>query len=332
MHYPSSSSNTSSSVIQASSACSSSPQNILTFQSNAACSSSQNVFTIQSNAICSTSSQNLFTIQPNAICSNSQNLITLQPSTVYSSSSQNVFTFQPSVASNSSSQNVATFQPTVVCNSSQNVSTFQPNMACNNSSQNISTIPNETVQSDSISSEPASNKNGCPELLSTIESCELFCKEENLTPEQEIFQREEWLNFVKFTAKIHNFPYVSAVKGSEVGEKVVDSVSSQELPVLVYTNVPQQSQSVMPPLPTPAFVPNSALPPSVPNSVVLKPPGIASNAPVMCQIPSNISVPLNSVGPVIHTIHPAVPPATPVVSQSVSIYFFFLVKYIIFIL
>lgn len=298
MHYPSSSSNTSSSV-QASAACST-PQNILTFQSSAAGSSSQNVFTIQPNAICSSSSQNVFTIQPNAVCSSSsQNLFTFQPSTVYSSSSQNVFTFQPSTA-------------------------------CNSSSQNVSTIPNKTIQSDSISSEPPSNKNGCSEIPSTIDSCELFCKEENLTPEQEKFQREEWLNFVKFTAKLHNFPYVSAVNGSEVGEKVVDSVSSQELPVLVYTNVPQQSQSVVPPLPAPAFVPNSALAPPVPSPVVVQPPGIASNAPIICQIPSNISAPLNSVGPVIHTISPAVSPATPVVSQCVSIYF--LIKYIIFIL
>lgn len=299
MHYPSNSSNTSSSVIQSSAAFSNSSQNVFTFQSSAACSSSQNVFTIQPNAVCS-NSQNVFTIQPNAVCSTSQNLFTIQPSAVYSNSSQNVFTIQPSAASNSSSQNVSTISNTT------------------------------SVQSDSISSEPPSNKNSCSEMPSTIDSCELFCKEENLTPEQEKFQREEWLNFVKFTAKLHNFPYVSAVNGSEVGEKVVDSVSSQELPVLVYTNVPQQSQSVVPPLPTPAFVPNSVLAPSVSSSVIVQPPGIASNVPAICQIPSNISAPLKSVSPVIHTIGSPVAPATPVVSQCVSIYF--LIKYIIFML
>lgn len=79
------------------------------------------------------------------------------------------------------------------------------------------------------------------------ESCELFCKEEKLTPEQEKHNYEEWLNYVKFTTQVKHLPYVTAVNGSEVGEEIPwRDATSQELPVLVYSNSPQQPQTLSP--------------------------------------------------------------------------------------
>lgn len=79
-----------------------------------------------------------------------------------------------------------------------------------------------------------------------IDSCELFCEDDKLTPVQENFHREEWLNHVQYSAKLQDLPHVSVSNGSELRDKFASGNSSQsDVPVLVYSNASSQQQSTL---------------------------------------------------------------------------------------
>lgn len=78
-----------------------------------------------------------------------------------------------------------------------------------------------------------------------VDSCELYCSEEKLTPVQENYYHKEWLNHIQNSSKLQNLPYVSVSSASNIGGKVAScAIAQSDIPVLVYSNASPRQPSI----------------------------------------------------------------------------------------